>query len=565
MGLSIGATNLVAVRIDNQANQPVTRRSVLTLPDGVVMAGFVERVGDPVPLVAPDGSPHPADRLLVEALAELIDSGGGAPSADVTIAAPAHWGPATLRALRSAMRGHPVLGADGSSARLVSDAVASLTALQQNPGLPAQDVLALVDFGGGGTSITLVDAGGAFEPIDETTRHMEFSGESVDQALLSHILDGLAMSGQVDAASTAAVGSLARLRDECRDAKERLSTEEATDVDVQLPGHRAVISVTRGELEALIATPLAGVLAAMDKTLQRNNIGWSDIAAVVTAGGGAGIPVIRKRLVEHSGQAVITTPQPGVDAALGAALIAAYTSAAEAPTGLAPVLPAEAEAPASATFRALAWSQDDAADEPVPYTGSGPYETPYDTGSLRPPVQYVAPTGSIDEPRAWQRVPGLVLGVAAAVAVVAVGGVAIALTSATGSTGVTEPPRTSPAPPPPPSAQAPAPVTAESPPPVETVTVTSAPPPPTATREALPPPPVTTVVTTTRPTTTTTTTTTTTRTTTTTTTPTTTTPTTTTTRSTGTTTPMTTTYVTVPFVPVPIPIQVPQNPYQPVQ
>ena len=66
LGLSIGTTNLVATRV---GNQPVTRRSVLTLfshraPEvgapahgqtaepGVTLAGFVERVGDPVPLVA---------------------------------------------------------------------------------------------------------------------------------------------------------------------------------------------------------------------------------------------------------------------------------------------------------------------------------------------------------------------------------------------------------------------------------------------------------------------------------------------------------------------------------
>ena len=561
LGLSIGTTNLVAVRV---GNRPVTRRSVLALPDGVVMAGFVERVGDPVPLVAPNGSPHAADRLLVEALAELIDSGGGARSANVTVAVPAHWGPSPQRALRDAMRGHPIFEADGTSVRLVSDAVASLTALQDSPDFPAQGVLALVDFGGGGTSITLADAGRAFEPIDETTRHTEFSGESVDQALLGHILDGLAMSGQADAASTAAVESLARLREKCRDAKERLSTEQATDVDVQLPGYRAVIPVTRGELESVIATPLAGVLAALDTTLRRNAIEWPDIAVVVVVGGGAGIPLIRQRLAEHSGLPVIPAPQPGAAAALGAALIGRDISAAEAPTGLAPVPPVEAgaavEGEASATFRALAWSQDDVADEPMPYTASGPYEAPYDTGSLRAPVQYVAPVGPIDEPRAWQRLPGLVFGIAAAVAVVAVGGVAIALTSATDGSGVTEAPRTSPAPPP-----------------VETV-ASSAPPPPPATSEAPPPPPVTTVVVTTRPTTTTTTTmvtttttatttpttTTTTTTRTTTSTPTTTTPTTTTPTTTTATPTTTTTYLTVPFVPVPIPIQVPQNPYQPV-
>ena len=36
---------------------------------------------------------------------------------------------------------------------------AALTALQADPGLPTRGVIALCDFGGSGTSITLVDAG----------------------------------------------------------------------------------------------------------------------------------------------------------------------------------------------------------------------------------------------------------------------------------------------------------------------------------------------------------------------------------------------------------------------
>ena len=110
LGLSIGMTNLVAARI---GRPPVMRRSVLTLfndraPEvgvpgenpnlnqpGLVLSGFVERVGDPVPLVAADGSPHLGERVLVEALDAMARTvGGGAP---IAIAVPAHWGPATRR------------------------------------------------------------------------------------------------------------------------------------------------------------------------------------------------------------------------------------------------------------------------------------------------------------------------------------------------------------------------------------------------------------------------------------------------------------------------------------
>ena len=570
LGLSIGTTNLVAARV---GNQPVIRRSVLTVfghaapevgvpsahTDGIVLSGFVERVGDPVPLVAADGSSHHADQLLVDALQAMVYASGGQPSPDTAIAVPAYWGTSTMWALRNAMRANPILAPNGTPVRLVSDAVASLTALNANPGLSPHGVVALLDFGGGGTSITLADAASAFEPIEDTTRYTEFSGDQIDQALLNHVLEGITSAGAIDPAATAAVGSLTRLREECQSAKERLSAETVTELIAELPGYRSGIRVTRAELESLIAQPLTGVLAALENALERNRISWSNVSAVVTIGGGASIPLITQQLSEHSQAPVVTTPQPALDAAVGAALFAAFGADADAKTGVAPVraedVTAAVNAPGSATFRALAWSQDDdTADDVVPYTGDV-----YDAAGTvaRPSVQYVPATEPIEEPRStFNRVPQLVFGLAAVVAVVAVGGVAVALTSASDSTKPTAPPitatpvgPTSVAPPPP-----------STPPPVQTVTVTSEPPPPPPPPTTTVPPPVTRIITmtptTTEPPTTTTTATTTTTSHTTTTTPTTTTETTTTTSTTPS---MTTSYITVPFVPVPIPIQVPNQ------
>ena len=168
------------------------------------------------------------------------------------------------------------------------------------------------------------------------------------------------------------------------------------------------------------------------------------VAAVVTVGGGASIPLMTQRLSEHSRAPVVTTPQPALDAAVGAALIAAYGSAADAQTGVAPRPPVGRRADRRARFghlpRVGVVAGRRRRDEPVPYTGEDSYDT--DVTPARPPVQYVPPTGPIEEPRTWQRLPQLVFGLAAAVALIAVGGVAIALTSATNSTNATDPPST---------------------------------------------------------------------------------------------------------------------------
>jgi Hsp70 protein len=598
LGLSIGTTNLVAARV---GYPPVTRRSVLTLyghrpaevglpsenpnltETGLVMRGFVERVGDPVPLVAVDGSTHLADRLLMEALGAMADTVGGlTPTTDVVIAVPAYWGPAVMAAFSAGLRSDRKLSPNGVAPRLVTDAVSALTALQVNPGLAARGVVALLDFGGSGTSITLANAERMFEPVAETIRFPDFSGDQIDQAMLTSVLADIAGSGSVDPAVTAAVGSLAKLRDECRRAKERLSAETATNLGAELPGFRSDIRLTRTELEGLIQGPLDGVIAALDDLLSRNRMSWASLSAIATVGGAASIPFITQRLSEHTKVPVVTTPRPDLDTAVGSALIAARGPDAEAPTGIATAVGDAAtaglagagaglagfaaDAPGSSTFRALAWSEgQDGADDFVPYDGpdtydapsSGPYDenpNPYALNgtSARPRLDYAPSTGMVEAPRRpWYRLPQLALGVAALIALVAVGGVAYTLTTDSTSTTptTTTPPSIVPpvlsttlAPPPPP----PEVVTTEAPPP----------PPPPETVTVEPPPPVTEYIT---PTTTTTTPPTTTTTTTTPPTTTTTEPTTTTTETTPTTNPMTTTYLNIPGLPIPIPIQVPDR------
>ena len=548
LGLSIGATNLVAARV---GRPPVMRRAVLTLfsdraPEvgvaaqntplnqpGVVLTGFVERVGDPVPLVAEDGSSHRGERVLVEALDAMARTvGGGQP---IAIAVPAHWGPAVIGALRGALRDKPNLAPGGVPAPLIPDSLAALTSLEAAPGLPA-GVVALVDLGGSGTSITLADANANLAPIGETVRYPDFSGDQIDQAVLNHVLAGVADANDADPAGTAAVGSLSRLRDESRQAKERLSAETATVVPVDLPGFRSDVRLTRTELDNLVAGPLSGLLAAIEETLRRNNIAPSSLAAVATVGGGAGIPLVTQRLSELFRVPVITTPQSQLNVAAGAALLADRDLAADAPTGLSAaadvptgIAPAAwaagaaglaaaesaADGAPSATFRALAWSQDDApGGEPVPYTGedysADVYSGPTDA---RPQVAFAPGEEPQYEaepaPLPWYKRPPIVFAAAAIAALLAIGGLAITLTGNSGVLGpVTETSTTfslEPTSGPPPTSAEPTTVTVTGSDGQPTTTVITPPPPPPSSSTTTTTSPTTTSSTTTTTTTTTTT------------------------------------------------------------
>ena len=446
VGLSVGATNLAGTR-DGQA--AVIRPAELTV-QGQRLTGFVDRVGDPVPLVAPDGSKHRSEELLADALgamAHAVTAGG--PISDVAVTVPAHWRASVVDTLRRNLRGRlPV----------ISDATAALTALRANPGLPTHGVIVLCDFGGSGTSITLANAARDFSLFGETVRFPDFSGDQIDQALLTHVVAGLLDASQADPSSTAMVGSLVQLRDECRRAKERLSAETATPVVADLPGHRAEIRVNRTELEDLMQGPLSEFFAVLDETLERYGVPAASVSAVATVGGGARIPLITQRLSEHLRAPVVTTPHSQLTAAEGAALIAYRGRVVDTATALTPTAPAAAAATAAmaapAPSTALAWSQDDGSEDVLPYS---------DATDSRPELHFHHEEWQDEEQKPPRRGPLVLFGLSAVAAAIATGVFGISLVSDTTTTPVDAATTVSSSPAPAASAPLPAPPAPQAP------------------------------------------------------------------------------------------------------
>jgi hypothetical protein len=504
LGLSIGVANLVAARADRD---PVIRRSVLTLfdqrpsevglpaetPDsaetGLVMRGFVERVGDRTPLVAADGTKYLGDALTVEALeamARAVDYG-----TPVTIAVPAYWSPEQSAALREEFFAQPGLAPNGVPPTLISDATASLAAVRAAPNFPTSGTVALCDFGASGTSVTLSDAGANFEQIGSSVRFRDFSGDSIDQLILDHLRDGVPSDTSGGAASTTRMGSLARLLDQCRRAKEELSTASVTTLPA-VTGED--VELSRNEFDELLSAPLDDFIAGVQDLLRRNDI--AGLSAVAMVGGGSVIPLLGARLAERLGAPIHTVAHPGASAAVGAAGLGgqqpapsvAAAAAVENPTQLASAAPPDmTQVMPGARIeedRPLAWSEDEDEDEPVPYTG------PEHSG------QYVRDAMEYDEPYAadagelpWYKRTALVLSLAAAGAAVLVAAV-LALTLGRDNNGPVQTPTTQPAPAPetvtvtePPSSGSTATTSAPAPPPPPPTT-TQAPPPPTTTTEA---------------------------------------------------------------------------------
>jgi hypothetical protein len=434
VGLSIGATRFAGVQL---GRAPVTRQSVLTLYEqrspelgvpgenpnltqpGMVVTGFVERVGDPVGMVTADGSLHRGELLVADALRELLYTvtSGRPPAQPPTVTYPAHWRPATVDSLRSALTEVPEWSRRGQ-VTLVSDAAAAISALQSDPGVPARGVIALCDFGGTGTSITLLHASSGYTPVGPTVRHTDFSGDLIDQALLTHVVTDLSAAVSVDATGTSALGPLHRLRGQCRGAKERLSATPVTALTAELPGFAGGVRLTRAELEEQIRRPLADFLRAVQDTIDRSGVRPGELVAVASVGGGARIPLVTAMLSERFRVPVITTPRPELAAAGGAALRAGR-GPAEAPTALAPAVaapPAFADADAqSTTFRALAWSEAHDVPPLAPAVETYYEVAPTGLSGARPQFEFDAADAPVVVEKPWYRRRSSLLGVAASV------------------------------------------------------------------------------------------------------------------------------------------------------
>ena len=320
-------------------------------PDRLVRE-FKRRLGDPVSIMVA-GSPYSAHMLTARLLRQVVDTVTGVrqgPPSSITIAHPANWTRFKRDFLSQAAH---LAELDDVAFRTEPEAAALHYAAAER--LQAGETLAVYDLGGGTfDAAVLRRTGTGFELLGEPEGIEQLGGGDFDEAVLDHVTTVLGPAfAALDFDDDDVVVGLARLRRDCVRAKENLSADTETSVQVALPGLHKRVRLNRSEFEARIGPPLEQTVAALRRALRSAGVAPADLRCVLLAGGASRTPLVGQLLAAAFDRPLVLDAHPEHSVALGAALS----------TGPGPVL---APAPVPAAAAAAAPGPVDAAPAPVP-------------------------------------------------------------------------------------------------------------------------------------------------------------------------------------------------------
>ncbi|MGQ0775528.1 MAG: Hsp70 family protein [Pseudonocardiales bacterium] len=294
------------------------RRSV-TDPDRVVRE-FKRRIGDDTPLFV-GGRPYAAHDLAAMMVRWVFDRvvkrEGGAPDR-IAITHPAGWGPFKKELLRTA------LGAQGlHNLTFLAEPEAAAVSYAAQERVEAGTTIAVYDLGGGTFDAAVVrkTGTGSFALMGSADGIEQLGGADFDEAVFTHVQAGLGdRLDALDIDDPSVLSGLARLRRECTEAKEALSSDTEVSVAVLLPGVNAQVRLVRSEFEEMIRPALEDTIDSLVRAIGSAGLTSADLGAVLLVGGSSRVPLVSQLVSARLGCPVVVDADPKTTIALGAAL-----------------------------------------------------------------------------------------------------------------------------------------------------------------------------------------------------------------------------------------------------
>ncbi|MDQ4105443.1 MAG: Hsp70 family protein, partial [Actinomycetota bacterium] len=343
-------------------------RRALTDPDRVVRE-FKRRIGDDTPLFV-GGQPYAAHDLAAMMVRWVVDRvserEGGVPDR-ITITHPAGWGPYKRDLLSRALS---AVGLDDLIFMAEPAAAAVSYAAQER--VEAGNTIAVYDLGGGTFDAAVVrkTGAGSFALLGSADGLEQLGGADFDEAVFTRVQAQLdtAQWDALDIADPNVLSGLARLRRECIEAKEALSSDTVVSIPVLLPGVSTHVRLVRSEFEEMIRPALEETIDSLSRAVHSADLSPAELGAVLLVGGSSRVPLVSQLVSAALGCPVVVDADPKATIALGAAL------------SMAPQLP-----PASTTTVAVASPATDLDSETLTSGDHMPNQVPHHAPD-RPPM-----------------------------------------------------------------------------------------------------------------------------------------------------------------------------------
>ncbi|MGH8966630.1 MAG: Hsp70 family protein, partial [Actinomycetes bacterium] len=229
-----------------------------------VVREFKRRIGDPTPVMVAGRpwAPQELSARLVRWVVDRVAEREGGPAERIAVTHPAAWGPHKKDMLASALAGQ------GLTVTFLAEPQAAALSYAANERISGGSTIAVYDLGGGTFDAAVVrkgdGPGGGFGLLGRPEGLERLGGVDFDEVVYEHVLEGMPDAfAELDDTDPAVLSAVARLRRDCTEAKEALSSDTEVAIPVMLPNARGSVRLHRSEFEAMIRMQIEETVSAL--------------------------------------------------------------------------------------------------------------------------------------------------------------------------------------------------------------------------------------------------------------------------------------------------------------
>ncbi|MBB3861072.1 molecular chaperone DnaK [Novosphingobium hassiacum] len=315
-----GDNTIFAVKrlIGRRFDDPVTKKDTELVPYTIVKG----KNGDAwVSAGGQDYSPSQISAFTLQKMKETAEAYLGETVTQAVITVPAYFNDAQRQATKDAgqIAGLEVL-------RIINEPTAAALAY----GLDKQDgkTIAVYDLGGGTFDISVLEIGDGVFEVKSTNGDTFLGGEDFDTVVVEYLADRFKAKENMDLRGDKL--ALQRLKEAAEKAKIELSSAQTTEINLPFITARMeggsttplhlVETITRSDLEKLVAALIQRTLEPCKKALADAGVSAKDIDEVVLVGGMTRMPRVREVVKDFFGKEPHTGVNPDEVVAMGAAI-----------------------------------------------------------------------------------------------------------------------------------------------------------------------------------------------------------------------------------------------------